>query len=313
MKTSRRDFLKIVGLAGGSTLVSGRARGSESPPVLEGAEDWYGCLVDLSLCEGCRKCELACNEANELPSPDVPFDDKSVFEKLRRPSATEYTVVNRYQVPHPTDPEQTKRAFSKVQCMHCKDPACVSACLVGAFTKDKETGAVVYDGSRCMGCRYCMVACPFQVPAYEYFNAFTPVVRKCQYCVHRISKEGGLPACVKMCPKEAITFGIRDDLVKLGWEKIKHPGGKNRKHGPYVEHLYGENEVGGTGWMYLSTVPFYQLGFLILRLEAPPRTTESIQHGIFKHFVPPIALYTLLGVCMYLFKDKNKPAESPEG
>ena len=157
-----------------------------------------------------------------------------------------------------------------------------------------------------------MVACPFQVPAYEYFNPLTPLVRKCEYCHQRISKEGGVPACAGICPEEAILYGKRTDLLRVARERIWQPGGKNRPHAPYVEHIYGEKEVGGTAWMYLSTVPFNELGFLNLPEKAPPRLTETMQHGIFKYFIPPLSLYALLLLSMRRFGRRTAQAEEAE-
>ena len=137
--------------------------------------------------------------------------------------------------------------------MHCAEPACASACLVKAFTKTEE-GAVVYNPDVCIGCRYCMVACPFYAPAYDYFDAATPQVRKCTMCIDRI-KEGKKPACVDICPQETITFGKRKDLIKLAREKIRsHPD-------RYEDHIYGEHEVGGTSWLYLASTDFADIGF----------------------------------------------------
>ena len=170
--------------------------------------------------------------------------------------------------------------------MHCNHAACVSACIVGALTKE-ENGAVTYDAWKCIGCRYCMVACPFQIPTYEYDNVLTPQVRKCEFCEQRTSK-GELPACVEECPRQAMTYGKRSDLLELAHEKIaEHPG-------RYVDHVYGEHEVGGTSWMYLSPVPFEQAGFLKLGKAAPPALTEAIQHGVFKHWIAPIGWYGFL-------------------
>jgi formate dehydrogenase iron-sulfur subunit len=132
----------------------------------------------------------------------------------------------------------------KVQCMHCDHPACVSACIVGAFSK-KENGSVVWDTDKCIGCRYCMVACPFQVPSFEYDKALDPEIRKCDFCFDR-TKEGKLPACVNICPVEALTYGPRSELIKIAREKIKKYPDR------YIDYIYGENEVGGTSWLYLS-------------------------------------------------------------
>jgi ferredoxin len=138
--------------------------------------------------------------------------------------------------------------------MHCFEPACASACLVAAFRKTPQ-GPVVYDESVCIGCRYCMIACPFGLPAYTYDNPTSPVVRKCTMCFERIAREGGRPACAEICPVEAITFGRRSELLEIARERIA------RDPDRYVDHVYGEREAGGTCWLYISGVPFEQVGF----------------------------------------------------
>jgi len=298
MEISRRNFLKIGAVAGGAALVTGHGTaGAEEKKTRGGG---YGCLVDISLCDGCRKCEFACNQANTLPPPDRSFEDMKVLDEYRRPTEAAFTVVNRHQTGNVERP-----VYVKTQCMHCNDPACVSACIVGALTKEKN-GAVVYDKDKCLGCRYCMVACPFQIPAYEYRDPLAPRVRKCTFCFDRISKEGGAPACAKMCPMEAIEFGPREEVIAMARDRISNGGTPYRRHRPYVNRIYGEREVGGTAWMYISPVPFEKAGFLALPEEAPPRLTEAIQHAIFKGFVPPLAVYSLLGVVMHLFREREK-------
>ncbi len=137
-----------------------------------------------------------------------------------------------------------------------------------------------------------MVACPFQVPAYEYHNALTPEVRKCTFCYQSV-KRGGLPACAQICPREVITFGKKDELLRLArWKMKKNPG-------KYVDHIYGEHEVGGTSWLYLASEPFETIGFPKLGTKAPPRLTEAIQHGLFQYFAAPIILYGVLGGVMW--------------
>jgi formate dehydrogenase iron-sulfur subunit len=302
MRQSRRAFLHLLG-AGGLTLAAGPTKASEGPPV---SPDSVGCLVDLSLCVGCRKCEAACNKANELPPPEVSFEDKSVLDRQRRPDARAFTVVNRY------DDVQCNghSGFSKVQCMHCLDPACVSACIVGALTKDPD-GPVRYDADKCMGCRYCMVACPFQIPAYEYDEVLTPRVMKCEYCFSRLEK-GEIPACASICPEEAITFGPRRELLAIARDRVQAPPQPLRKREKLIDHIYGEHEVGGTSWLYLATVPFTRLGFLELPEKAPPRLTETIQHGVFKYFVPPLTLFGLLGAAMHLLRPRKDDNEKVE-
>ena len=249
MKDNRRQFFKRVAAGTGTVFFGLRAGAGTSVEDFPGYPDRSGMLMDLSLCIGCRKCEEACKQANQLPPSTVPLDDKSIFERERRTDAENYTVVNRYPPAQPDKPP----VYVKKQCMHCEEPACASACLVGALTKSKE-GAVRYNKDLCLGCRYCMIACPFSIPAYEYHNPTSPQIRKCTLCYERI-KSGGVPACAAICPNEAITFGKRSDLIKLAGEKImKHPG-------KYQDHIYGVTEAGGTSWLYISHVPFAAIGF----------------------------------------------------
>lgn len=301
MALNRRGFLKTAATAAAACAgLSGRAEASDHGPA---PENPLGVLIDVTKCIGCRKCEWACNQANNLPvQPLETFEDKSVFTEMRRPDAGHYTVVNRFPGPAAED----KPLYVKVQCMHCNDPACKSACVVSAFSKMPD-GPVAYDSWRCMGCRYCMVACPFQVPAYEYEKALTPQVRKCTFCLERIEKEGGVPACVEICPPQCLTFGRRDQLLEFAHRTISHRPDK------YVDHVYGEHEVGGTSWLYLSSVPFASIGLPVLGTAAPPRTTESIQHGIFKHFIPPIALFAFLAGVMRQFRPEPAPAPGRKG
>jgi Fe-S-cluster-containing dehydrogenase component len=263
--------------------------------------DAYGCLVDLTRCVGCRKCELACNKVNNLPEPRVPFDDLTILDTKRRPDHGAFTVVNRYYTGRADERNQLLPSFVKVQCMHCQDPACVSACIVGALSK-KENGAVHYDESKCIGCRYCMVACPFGIPQYEYSDPLTPRVRKCTFCFERISQEGGRPGCAAICPTEAITFGKREQLLKLAHKTIKE------NPGLYVNRVYGEHEAGGTSWLYISREPFGKLGFLDVPARPMPHLTETIQHGIFAYMWGPLVLFGLLGGAMRAF---NRRGDGP--
>jgi Fe-S-cluster-containing dehydrogenase component len=287
----RRNFLKIVGAAAVSTAFcpTGKARATATAST---SDDSVGCLVDTTLCVGCRRCEQACNKRHSLPEPDLPFEETSVVETLRRPALTSYTVVNKYYPKHiGTLTWRRRPTFVKVQCMHCTDPSCASACITGALSK-QQNGAVIYDASKCIGCRYCMYSCPFQIPAYEYNNALTPRVRKCIFCYNDITK-GGFPACAQTCPKEVITFGKRPEVLELArWKMTKTPG-------KYVDHIYGEHEIGGTSWLYIASEPFETLGFPKLGTEAPPRLTEAIQHGLFQYMAAPIGLYLILGAVMW--------------
>ncbi len=259
---SRRKFLSISMLAGGAALAAPVR--SFAAPEFDGYPDAYGMLTDFTACVGCRSCEKACNEANSLPSPDKPFDDPSVFEEKRWPSAKAYTVVNRYENPR----DKSKPIYRKIQCNHCLEPACATACPIHAYTKTPE-GAVIYNENLCFGCRYCVIACPFNIPAYDYESALEPKIVKCILCHGRI-KDGKIPACAEACPGGAITFGKRADLLKLARKRIADNPGK------YVDHIYGEREMGGTSWLYLSGVPFEQLGF---QTDLPKKAPIELSKG----------------------------------
>ncbi|SNS02699.1 formate dehydrogenase, beta subunit, Fe-S containing [Humidesulfovibrio mexicanus] len=298
MSIDRRQFLKSVGLGLAGAAVSpdsASAWESKAPP------DPYCCLVDITRCIGCRKCELACNQVNALPEPAVRFDDLRVLDEKRRPTNTSYTVVNRYYTGSLDERNQLVPSFVKVQCMHCQDAACVSACITGALTK-KENGAVHYDVTRCIGCRYCMVACPFEIPAYDYDNPLTPQVRKCTLCFDRL-KEGKKPGCASICPTEAITFGKRETLLKLARQRIADAPSR------YIDHIYGEHEAGGACWLYISNQPFELLGFLKVPKEPLPKRSESIQHALFSYLWSPALLFGTLAVVMRLTHSKNTDKE----
>ncbi len=276
---ARRDFLKLGGVAVGSVILGREADGAEHAKL---DDDRLGVLVDLTVCIGCRRCEWACNRANGLPcGPPSSFDDDSVFAADRRPGPDRYTVVNRV-----TGENGRPDVHLKIQCAHCEKPACVSACLVGAMRKHAD-GPVTWDADRCIGCRYCMVACPYQRLAYEYDEALTPRVCKCNFCRERTAA-GGVPACVEVCPVEALKFGRRRELIALGHERIRrHPD-------RYVDHVYGETEAGGASWLYLSDRPFAELGLPELGPESSAELSETIQHGIFRGFAAPLLLAGLL-------------------
>jgi formate dehydrogenase iron-sulfur subunit len=284
---SRRDFLKIAGTAAGTTALSmaGVARASEGSGHLD--PDRFGVLADFTQCVGCRRCERACSEAHDLPFGDLDsYDDKGVFQQMRRPTVDDLTVINAYDPPAGREEALTV----KVNCLHCEKPSCVSACIVTALTKDPR-GPVVYDPWKCIGCRYCMIACPFQIPAYEYANALTPKVVKCDLCADlTLSGEGQIPACVKMCPVDALTFGRRSDLLELAHRRIQNEPDR------YFDKVYGEHDGGGTSWLYLADRDFSEVDLPVLEDYSPCEVTERIQHGIFRGFSGPAMVFGLMSV-----------------
>jgi formate dehydrogenase iron-sulfur subunit len=297
-KQNRRDFLKttavITAAVAGLSTTKLRA---DTDELL--SHDRKGVLVDTTVCIGCRNCEWACKTAHNIPTTELQsYSNRSVFKKMRRPDENALTVVNEYG----NEKNSQFPVDVKVQCMHCDHPACVSACIVGAMTKHPN-GAVTWDTDKCIGCRYCMVACPFQVPSFQYDKALNPEIRKCDFCIDR-TKEGKLPACVEICPVGAITYGKRSELIEIARQKI------NTYPDRYINHIYGEKEVGGTSWMYLAGQDFSTLKFPKLGDKPAPGVSESIQHGIFAYFVPPASLYALLAGIMWITNKRSQKEES---
>lgn len=295
MAVTRRKFLGWVSAAAiGTTSIMAPKAHAGSNKHFKGYPDSVGVLHDTTRCIGCRKCEEACNQVNELPSPAKPFEDLTVLDTPRRTDAAAFTVVNRYE-----SSDGQPAIFAKNQCNHCLEPACASACFVRALKKDK-TGAVVYDASLCVGCRYCMIACPFNIPAYEYDEPLTPRIQKCHLCQFRITK-GKLPGCVQNCPTEALTFGKRDRLLKIARQRI------DRFPGRYIDHIYGVEEMGGTSWLYLSPKPFQQIG---MREDLGIQTAAALTSGPL-HAVPiVVGLWPVLLTGIYaISKRKDKIAQ----
>ncbi|HWI62030.1 MAG TPA: 4Fe-4S dicluster domain-containing protein [Symbiobacteriaceae bacterium] len=200
-----------------------------------------GMLIDLSKCMGCRGCQVACKQWNDLPGEQTTVGTE--FTNPQNRTAYTWTIVEFMTAERNG---KTVSSFTKTQCMHCLEPACVSVCIGGALHKT-ETGAVVNDYDKCIGCRYCLLACPFGVPKYE-FDKSVPKMQKCTMCYDRI-ENGWQPACAATCPSNAIIFGERDELLAIARKRIASGGDK------YVNHIYGEHEAGGTNVLYISSVP----------------------------------------------------------
>ena len=294
MTVTRRALLKGLVAAGGTAatlglpVASATARERKTPP-----RDAVGMLYDATRCIGCKACMVKCKEANGLPPEPGPM--KGVYDAPVDLSATTKNVIKLYR-------DGDRVSYMKAQCMHCVDPACASACMISALHKG-QYGIVEYDPARCVGCRYCQIACPFGVPKYEWDTPFPKIV-KCEMCRHRLA-EGKVPACVEACPREAVIFGKLDGLLadarnRLGREPRRyHPG------------IYGEKDGGGTQVIYLSAagIPFDKLGLPALGDKPAPELTESLQHAIYQGFVAPFVLFSVLGVVIYRNRRGQPPGE----
>jgi len=250
-----------------------------------------GVLVDVTRCVGCGSCAVACKLYNGLNWDEA---SPAIGEEAAL-SAANWTAVRTYGMER--DNKQSVLRFVKKQCLHCLDPACASACFVGAFRKTPE-GPVVYNERICVGCRYCMLACPFSIPKYEW-DALFPRVRKCQMCFPRI-KQGEMPACAGACPTEALKFGKREELLQEARARIAAEPNK------YVNHIYGEKEYGGTSWLYISDVPFEQLGFNTnVSKESVPHWTGRVT----KWTLPIAAGWSAILTALYLYTRRRAEAE----
>lgn len=257
MTISRRDFLKVAGLAAGCAVALPTSAQAGTPS--KDTSEQYAMLYDATVCIGCNGCTMACRQWNGT-SPET--DARQVYDAPTELSADTYTLIQLYQ-------GENGESFVKRQCMHCVEPACVSGCPVHALQKTAD-GPVVYDPERCIGCRYCQYVCPFHVPRFEWDVARFPVITKCHFCYESRIKAGiGGPACADRCPTGALTWGKRGDLLAEAHRRI----GENPDR--YVDHVYGEDDAGGTSILYLSAVPFEDLGLENLGIRSIPEISEG--------------------------------------
>ena len=279
MELSRREALqnivsKCVPIAATAlALPAAEAAERTSQPAAP-----VGMLYDATLCIGCKACVVACAEANELPR-DVTRD--GLHQAPEGLNAFTKNIIKLYK-PQDHSPD----SFVKQQCMHCFDPACVAACPFEALWKDERNGVVGWEPSRCIGCRYCEIACPYHVPKFEW-NAFNAKIVKCEFCRPRLEK-GYEPACTSVCPTHAVIFGPRQDLLSQAKARIEKSPDK------YFENrVYGEHEAGGTQVLYLSHVPFEEIGLPKLGTVAIPERLKW-QKRIYKFLALPLLLYAML-------------------
>jgi Fe-S-cluster-containing dehydrogenase component len=265
-------------------------------------------LYDTTLCVGCQACVFACNQSNQLEGDRTTGGLHLAPTDL---SGQTKNVIKVYQ-------EGDRRSYVKSQCMQCLDPACAAACMLGALEKDPVTGVVGWDGSLCVGCRYCQMACPFNVAKFQFDKA-APKIVKCEYCRHRVQgaqletgpdgisryPKGHGPACAETCPRGAVIYGKRDELLGLAKQRIADAPGKY-----YQDRVYGERDAGGTQSLYLSHVPFAKLGLPELGDESVPAQAIDLQHTLYKGFIGPVALYAILAGVM--LRNRRKEAAEEE-
>ncbi len=317
MGLNRRTFLKAAagsGLLAASQLSPVSVLAREPKTRLPEA---VGILYDATLCIGCKACMSACKEFNNLP-PDHSHPD-SLWDDPLDLSAKTYNIVKLYTsgTGKNKDQEQDGYSFIRRFCMHCVDPACTSACPVEALYKDPVTGIVKYNKDRCIGCRYCQIACPFNVPKFEWDTPF-PQIKKCQLCDHRIAR-GSYPACCEACPNGASVYGEVQALRREAKRRLSLPPGSQATvplHridtgeyryatvGHYFPRVYGELDGGGTQVLILAGVPFQKLGLPELPPESVASHSETLMHTLYKGMIGPYFL--LAGLVYLVFKNTTK-------
>jgi Fe-S-cluster-containing dehydrogenase component len=310
---SRRQALKVMAGFGGTMAAAVLpAKAEEHPAYPVAPPDAIAMLYDSTICTGCKACMPACNEANGLPADslmsggiwDMPTDlnskTKNIIELYQDPNAWKAGE----NVPKDVAPEGSDFAYVKRQCMHCLDPACVTGCPFGALKKG-EWGAVTWNSSLCIGCRYCEVACPFEVPKFEWDN-WNPKVVKCEFCFDQRLKKNMEPACTAVCPTGAVVFGKRTDLLAKAKDRIAASPDK------YFEaRVYGEHEAGGTQVLYLSRVAFDKLGLPKLSSTSLGHYGTKVTSVIYKWLSGPILAAAVLGFAIRRNWDRHE-AERPE-
>jgi len=285
MPINRRDFLKLAGAGmGGVAMLS-------SPMPASGkaieAENSASMLYDATICVGCRACQTACKKRSNLPNET---DSQGLYEMPQDLSANTWTMIKVYKT-------EDEMSFVKNQCMHCIDPACVSVCPVAALEKT-DAGPVIYHADRCIGCRYCMAACPFGIPKSQWEKAL-PLIQKCDFCADRLAN-GEQPACGVACPTGALISGTRSEMLNVAHTRLA-------SNSSYINHVYGEMEAGGTSMLYIAGVSAVKLGFPELDNTALP----TIDWPYMKAVPWIVGTMITLSTGIYLYTHR-KSTEKPE-
>jgi Fe-S-cluster-containing dehydrogenase component len=302
MTVSRRTVLKTLaagGAAGAAAALAGPAgASSEGPPPVP--PDARGLLYDSTLCIGCQTCTVACQRANAMPvEKSVRIVNGAPYDFPLDTSAACRTVIQLHE-------KGSRWAFMKMQCMQCLEPSCTKACMLGSLQK-RQFGVVTWEAIRCTGCRYCQIACPYDVPKFQWDSALPRIV-KCDLCLDRKDRQDrkGAPACAEVCPREAVIAGPRDALLATARKRMAEAPAR------YNPRIFGEHDGGGNQSMVLAPagVDFTDLGLPALGDEPPSRLAMTIQHTAYKGFIAPAVLYVAAAVAIFRNMSQERKAEA---
>jgi Fe-S-cluster-containing dehydrogenase component len=295
MAMTRREALRKLTTGTVSVVATGAVTGvtlsaaAHSEEKIAAPTEALGLLYDATRCVGCQSCVAACAQANNLP-PDTRLN--GLHQIAYDLNSTTKNIIKLYR---PADGKSY--SYVKQQCMHCVDPACVAGCMFKGLKKDVKTGVVTWDAKLCVGCRYCEIACPYHIPKFQW-EGFNPRIVKCELCKERLAN-GQQPACSAVCPVHAVVFGKRSELLAEAKRRIKENPGKY-----YQDRVYGEREAGGTQCLYLSHVPFANLGLPDLPDESVPQKYLKWQKRVYSYLAVPAVLYaSVVGVIRNNWKD----------
>ena len=298
MAMTRREALRKLTTGTMSVVATGAATGvalsgaALSEENIAAPPEALGLLYDATRCVGCQSCVAACSQANAI-QPDTRFN--GLHQINYDLTSTTKNIIKLYR---PADGKSY--SYVKQQCMHCVDPACVAGCMFKGLKKDVKTGVVTWNAKLCVGCRYCEIACPYHIPKFQW-EGFNPKIVKCELCKERLTK-GQQPACSTVCPVHAVIFGKRSELLAEAKRRIKENPGKY-----YQDRVYGEREGGGTQCLYLSHVPFANLGLPELPEESVPQKYLKWQKRVYSYLAVPAVLYaSVVGVIRNNWKDHQE-------
>lgn len=293
MTVDRRTLFKIAaaGCAGLAGTRQARAWAEQS------TSDRLGLLYDTTRCIGCKACVTACSQANGL-TPDAGPSD-GLYQAPEALNAHTKNIIKLYRAA-----DGHEWSYMKQQCMHCLDPACVIACPLSALTKG-DFGIVSWNGTTCLGCRCCQIACPYNIPKFEW-SEVNPKVVKCELCRQRLAL-GQEPACTAVCPRKAVIFGKREDLLADAHARISASPGKY-----YANRVFGEHDGGGTQSLYLSHVAFSKLGLPDLGDRSVASNIRGLQEDVYQHGLTPVAVYSALVAITHRVWERHRKHSAEE-